>query len=81
LCEKRGRDVDFPAVLLDLDDAADDEVADLRRIAGAKGKDGEELVGFEDGASEGRGYGWMEGVVISAMAAARVGCFSILREI
>ena len=79
MCEKRGRDVDFPAILLDLDDAADDEVADLGRIAGAEGKDGEEFVGFEDGAGEGRGYGRMEGGVISAMAAARVGYFSILR--
>ena len=51
MCEKRGRDVDFPAILLDLDDATDDEVADLGRIAGAERKDGEELVGFEDGAS------------------------------
>ena len=70
MCEKRRRDVDFPAILLDLDDATDDEVADLGRIAGAEGKDGEELVGFEDCASEGRGYGRMDGGVVSAMAAA-----------
>ena len=70
MCEKRGRDIDFPAILLDLDNTADDEVADLRRIAGAEGKDGEELVGFEDCASEGRGYGRVDGVVVSAMAAA-----------
>lgn len=81
MCEKRGRDVDFPAILLDLDDAADDEVADLGRIAGAEGKDGEELVGFEDGTSEGRGYGRMEGGVVCAVAAARVSYFSILRKI
>jgi hypothetical protein len=73
LCEKRGRDVDFPAILLDFDDAADDKIADLGRIAGAEGKDREELVGFEDGASERRSYGRMEGGAISAMAAARVG--------
>jgi hypothetical protein len=72
LCEKRGRDVDFPAILLDFDDAADDEVANLGRIASAEGKDGEELVGFEDSASEGRGYGRMEGGVVSAMAAAEL---------
>jgi hypothetical protein len=70
LCEKRGRDIDFPAILLDLDDAADDEVADLGRIAGAEGNDGEELVGFEDCASEGRGYGRMDGGVVSAMPTA-----------
>jgi hypothetical protein len=70
LCEKRGRDVDFPAILLDLDDAADDEVANLGRVAGAEGKDGEELVSFKDRASEGRGYGRMQGGIVSAMAAA-----------
>jgi hypothetical protein len=70
LCEKRGRHVNFPAILLDLDDAADDEVANLGRIAGAERKDWEELVGFEDCASKGRGYGWIDGGVVSAMATA-----------
>jgi hypothetical protein len=72
LCEKRGRDVNFPAILLDFDDTADDEVTDLGRIASAEGKDGEELVGFEDIASEGRGYRRMEGGVVSAVAAAEL---------
>ena len=35
------------------DDAADDQVADLGRIARAEWADGQELVGFEEGAGDG----------------------------
>ncbi|GJC85175.1 putative glutamate--cysteine ligase regulatory subunit [Colletotrichum liriopes] len=51
--ELRGADVDAPALRLDLDDAADDQVADLGGVAGAEGADGEELVGAGYGAGDG----------------------------
>lgn len=51
--EQRGGEVDFPALRLHLDDAADDEVADFRGVARAEGADGEEFVGFEEGAGDG----------------------------
>lgn len=51
--EQRGGEVDFPALRLHLDDAADDQVADFRGVARAEGPDGEELVGFEEGAGDG----------------------------
>lgn len=38
--ELGGGYVDAPALGLDFDDAADDEVADLRGVAGAQGADG-----------------------------------------
>lgn len=50
--ELRGGDVDAPALGLDLDDAADDEVADLRGVAGAQGPHGEELVRLCEGARQ-----------------------------
>lgn len=36
-----------------LDDAADDEVANFGGVACAEGADGEEFVGFEEGAGDG----------------------------
>ena len=69
LREERRGDVNFPPVFLHFDDAADDQVADLGRVAGAQGQDGEELVGAQDGAGEGRGYGGVEGGVVGAVAA------------
>ncbi len=51
--EQGGGEVDFPALGLDLDDAADDEVADFGGVARAEGADGEEFVGFEEGAGDG----------------------------
>ena len=51
--EQRGGEVDFPALRLHLDDAADDKVADFRGVARAEGADGEEFVGFEEGAGDG----------------------------
>ena len=51
--EQRGGEVDLPALGLHFDDAADDEVADFGRVARAEGTDGEELVGFEEGAGDG----------------------------
>lgn len=67
--ELRGGDVDAPALGLDFDDAADDEVADLRGVAGAEGPDGEELVGFGEGAGEGGGDGGGAGGDVGAVAA------------
>ena len=69
MCEERRRDVDFPPVLLHFDDPADDEVADFGSVARAEGKDREQLVSFEDGAGEGRGYAGVEGMVVGAVAA------------
>ena len=40
---------------MDFDDAADDEVADFGRVACAEGADGEEFVGFLQGACYGGG--------------------------
>lgn len=51
--EERGGEIDFPALGLDFDDAADDEVADFGGVARAQGADGEELVGFLEGACYG----------------------------
>lgn len=51
--QQRGGQVDFPALRLHLDDAADDEVADFGRVARAEGADGEEFVGLEQGAGDG----------------------------
>lgn len=51
--EQRGGQIDFPALRLHLDDAADDQVADFGRVARAEGADGEEFVGFEEGAGDG----------------------------
>lgn len=45
--KERSGDIDFPAFGLDRDDAADDEVANLRRVASTKGLDGQELIGAE----------------------------------
>lgn len=53
MCEQWGGEVDFPALRLHFDDAADDEVADLGRVARTEGADGEEFVGFEEGAGDG----------------------------
>ncbi|KAJ6257312.1 Dihydroorotase [Drechslerella dactyloides] len=47
-----GGDVDAPALGLDFEDAADDEIADFGNVAEAQGADGEELVGFGDRAGE-----------------------------
>ena len=54
--EQRGGEVDFPALGVDFDDAADDEVADFGGVARAEGVDGEEFVGDVDGSREGGGY-------------------------
>lgn len=51
----RGRDIDPPTPGLNLNDAANDEVADFWYVARAEGSDGEELVRLEDRASD-RGY-------------------------
>ncbi len=53
MCEQGGGEIDFPALGLDLDDAADDQVANFGRVARAEGADGEEFVGFEEGAGDG----------------------------
>ncbi len=69
--EQGGGEVDFPALGLDLDDAADDEVADFGGVARAEGPDGEEFVGFEEGAGDGGedcGGGWGGGCVGSVAA-------------
>lgn len=55
--ELGGGDVDAPALGLDLDDAADDEVADLRVVARPQGTHREQLVGAGEGAGEGGGDG------------------------
>lgn len=55
--ELGGGDVDAPALGLDLDDAADDEVANLGVVARAEGTHGEELVCAGEGACEGGGDG------------------------
>lgn len=51
--EQGAREVDFPALGLHLDHAADDEVAGFGQVARAEGADGEELVGFDEGAGDG----------------------------
>jgi hypothetical protein len=55
--EERRADVDAPALGLDLDDASDDEVADLGGVAGAEWGDGEETVGLDGEAGDGRADG------------------------
>lgn len=77
--EQWGGEVDFPALRLDFDDAADDEVADFGRVARAEGADGEEFVGFEEGAGDGgedlRRCGVRVGSVASVMRTRiRLGC-------
>ena len=62
LGEERGRDVDFPPPRLHFADPPDHQVADGGRVAGAQGRDREELVGAEERADErgvdrGRGRG------------------------
>lgn len=81
--ELRGRDVDAPAAGLDLGDAADDEVADLRVVAGAEGPDAEELVGAGEGAREGGGDGGGVGEDVCAVAAGgeSAGCSLKLQEV
>ena len=73
--EQGGGEVDFPALGLDLDDAADDEVADFGGVARAEGADGEELVGFQkgagDGGEDGRGVRVRVGPVASGVFAVR----------
>ena len=64
-----GREVDFPALRLHFDDAADDQVADLGRVARAEGADGEELVGFEEGAGDGGEDLGGGGVCVGSVAA------------
>ena len=51
--QQGGAEVNFPALGLHLDDAADDQVADFGGVAGAQGPDGEELVCFLEGAGDG----------------------------
>lgn len=53
MSEEWRREIDFPALGLYFDDAADDEVAYFGSVAGAEGRDGEEFVGFEEGAGDG----------------------------
>ena len=53
--EQGGAEIDFPALGLDFEDAADDEVADFGCITRAEGEDGEKFVGFEEGAGDGGG--------------------------
>jgi hypothetical protein len=55
--EEGRSDVDAPALGLDLDDASDDEVADLGGVARAEGGDGEEAVGLDGEAGDGRADG------------------------
>lgn len=62
--EERGADVDFPTARFDVDDAAEDEVADLGRVARAERLDGEELVGAEEGAGQGGEDGGLRGVEV-----------------
>ena len=53
MSEQWRRQVDFPPLSLHFDDPANDEVADFGRVARAEGTDGEEFVGFEEGAGDG----------------------------
>ena len=53
MCEERGAEIDFPSLCLYFDDSADYEVADFGGIACAEGGDGEEFVGFLEGAADG----------------------------
>lgn len=54
MCEQRRSDLNFPPLLLNFYDAADDQVANLGGVARAEGNAGEELVGFQDCAEDGR---------------------------
>ena len=71
MSEQRGGEIDFPAFGLDFDDAADDEVADFGGVAGAEGGDGEEFVGFEEGAGDGGEDCGGGGGGVSAMTSVR----------
>ena len=51
--EQGGGEVDLPALRLHLDAAADDQGAFFGGVARAQGADGEEFVGFEEGAGDG----------------------------
>ena len=51
------------------DDAADDQVADLGRVARAEWADGEEFVGFEEGAGDGGEDLGGGGVCVGSVAA------------
>lgn len=67
--ELRGGDVDAPALGLDLGDAANYQVANLRVVAGAERADGEELVCPGEGACEGGCDGCCVGKDVCAVAA------------
>lgn len=66
--QQRGGDVYEPAAGLDGDDAANEEVADLRGVARGERGDGEELVGAGEGAGDGGGDG--AGVLCAGCAVA-----------
>lgn len=55
VCQQRRIDVDLPSPGLHFGYASDDEVADLGRVPGTEGGDGEEFVGAEEGAGYGGG--------------------------
>lgn len=69
--QESGGDVDFPPLRLHFHDPAHDQVADFRRVPCPEGPDGEELVGFlngaRDGGDDGRGCGEDVGAVASVV--------------
>lgn len=70
--QQRGGEVDFPALGLDFDDAADDQVADFGGVARAEGADGEEFIGLEEGAGDGGEDAGGGGVGVGSVASAVV---------
>ena len=71
MSEQWRRQIDLPPLSLHFDDAADNQVADFGRVACAEGTDGEEFVGFEEGAGDGRDDLEGGGAGIGSVAAVR----------
>ena len=71
MSEQWGRQIDFPPFSLHFHNAADDQVAYLGRVARAEGTDGEEFVGFEEGAGDGGDDLEGGGAGVGPVAAAR----------